>query len=56
MRAAGAAHGRRRHDGERRRSGEKGAGVHQSMRGLHRDNDECLANPLVTFLGSDGEG
>jgi hypothetical protein len=61
-RAAGAAHGRRqcgtrrRRDGERRRSGGKGAGVHQSMRGLHRDDDERLANPLVTLSCGDGEG
>jgi hypothetical protein len=25
-------------------------------RGLHRDDDECLANPLATLPGGDGEG
>jgi hypothetical protein len=42
--------------GERRRSGGLGAGVHHSARGLHRDDDERLANSLVTFPGGDGEG
>jgi hypothetical protein len=52
-RAAGGGAG---YGGERRREGENGAGVHQTMRGLHWNDDERLANPLMTLPGGDGEG
>jgi hypothetical protein len=61
MRAVGAAHGRqrretrRRYGSERRRSGGLGVVVHQSARGLHRDNGERPANTAASSRsGEDG--
>jgi hypothetical protein len=53
--ASGCGGERRRTAGAAARSGP-GARVLRLTRGLHRDDDECLANPLATLPGGDGEG